>query len=139
MNDKKLAISKLNNSEYKLVVVKDNEIKYKSKEDSVSSIVDLLDNKPDLLKNSIVADKVIGRAVAMICDCGEVEFCYGSIISKGASDLFKQANISYKAKKEVEFIKNKDNTDLCPIEKLTLKVDNSNEGIEKIKEFLNKK
>lgn len=138
MNEKELAINKLDNSEFKLVVVKDNEIKYKSKEDSVSSIVDLLDNNPELLKNSIVADEVIGRAVAMICDCGDVEFCYGSIISNGALEVFKRANIPYKAKKEVEYIKNKDNTDLCPIEKLTLKVDNSSEGIEIIKKFLNK-
>ncbi|MCF8001687.1 MAG: DUF1893 domain-containing protein [Halanaerobiales bacterium] len=139
MNDKKLAINKLKKSEYKLVVVKDNEIKYKSREDSVSSIMDLLDENPELLKNSIVADKVIGRAVAMICDCGEVEFCYGTIISNGALDVFKNANIPYEANQKVEYIKNKDNTDLCPIEKLTLKVDNSSEGIEKIKEFLNKK
>lgn len=138
MDEKELAINKLNNSEYKLVVVKDNEIKYKSREDSVSSIVDLLDNNSELLKNSIVADKVIGRAVAMICDCGDVEFCYGSIISNGALDVFKRANIPYEAKKEVEYIKNKDNTDLCPIEKLTLKVDKSDVGIERIKEFLNK-
>ena len=74
MREKKLAIEKLKNSEYKLVVVKDNEIKYKSKEDSISSIVDLLDNRPELLKNAIVADKVIGRAVAMVCDYGKSNF-----------------------------------------------------------------
>jgi len=139
LRGKKLAIDKLKNSEYKLVVVKDDEIKYKSKEDSISSIVDLLDNRPELLKNAIVADKVIGRAVAMVCDYGKVKFCYGTIMSKGASNLFKKANISYEAKNNVEYIKNRDNTDLCPIEKLTLKVDHSSEGIAQIKEFLNKK
>lgn len=139
MNDKRLAIDQLNNSEYKLVVVKDNEIKYRSKEESVGSIVDLLDSNPGLLKNSIVADKIIGRAVAMVCDYGEVNFCYGSIISNGAVDVFEKANIPYKAKKEVKFIKNRDNTDLCPIEKLTLTVEQSKDGIDKIKEFLNKK
>ena len=139
MRGKKLAIEKLKNSEYKLVVVKDNEIKYKSKEDSISSIVDLLDNRPELLKDAIVADKVIGRAVAMVCDYGQVKFCYGSIMSKGASIFLKQANISYEAKNNVEYIKNRDDTDLCTIEKLTLKVDNSSKGIDKIKDFLNKK
>ncbi|MFO7814370.1 MAG: DUF1893 domain-containing protein [Halanaerobiales bacterium] len=139
MDGKKLAIDELNNSEYKLIVVKEDEIMYKSKEESVSSIVHLLDNNPKLLKNSIVADKVIGRAVAMVCDYASVEFCYGSIMSSGAVKVFEKSNIPYKTKKEVKQIRNIDDTDLCPIEKLILEVDNSRKGIEKIKEFLNNK
>src|SRR6056297_3827017 len=135
MNDKELAINELNDSDYSLIIVKEKEVKYKSKEESVGSIVSLLEEQPDLLKNAVVADKIIGRAVAMVCDFASVNYCYGQIVSKGAVDVFENNNLSYKAAEVVEAIKNRDNTDLCPIEKLTLDINDSAKGIEKIKEF----
>ncbi|MGM0446003.1 MAG: DUF1893 domain-containing protein [Bacillota bacterium] len=137
MNEKELAINGLNNSEYSLIIVKDNKIVYKSKKESVGSIVGLLENNSELLKEAIVADKIIGRAVAMICDYSSVKFCYGKIVSSGAVDIFEKRNLEYKAENIVKAIKNRDNTDLCPIEKLTLDVVDSEEGITRIKEFLN--
>ncbi|HKL12726.1 MAG TPA: DUF1893 domain-containing protein [Halanaerobiales bacterium] len=136
MNDKELAINELNDSDYSLIIVKEKEVKYKSKEESVGSIVSLLEEQPDLLENAVVADKIIGRAVAMVCDYASVKFCYGQIVSEGAIDIFNKNHLSFKASQKVKAIKNRDNTDLCPIEKLTLNIDNSAEGIKKIKEFL---
>ncbi len=136
MNEKELAINELNNSEYSLIIVKNNKIIYKSKKESVGSIVGLLENKPEILKDAFVADKIIGRAVAMICDYSSVKFCYGKIVSRGAVDIFKKRNLEYKAENIVKAIKNRDNTDLCPIEKLTLDVSDSEEGIKRIKEFI---
>ena len=136
MDEKELAINKLKESDYSLIVVKEKEVKYKSKEESVGSIVSLLDERPELLKDSVVADKIIGRAVAMVCDYASVKFCYGQIVSEGALDVFHRNNIPYETAKVVKAIKNRDNTDLCPIEKLTLNVTDSAEGIKKIKEFL---
>lgn len=137
MDEKQLAIKELNETNYSLIVVKDNKVKYRSKEESVGSIVGLLENRPELLENAVVADKIIGRAVAMVCDFTSVKFCYGQIVSKGAVDIFKENNLPYEAAKVVGAIKNRDNSDLCPIEKLTLGIDDSSEGIKKIKEFLN--
>jgi len=137
--DRQLAIEKLKNSSYSLVVVKNNKIQYKSKEESVGSIVDLMDNRADLLKKAVVADKIIGRAVAMICDYASVSFCYGLILSQGAVDHFNKVGLPYQAEKVVKTIRNRDDTDLCPMEKLTLEVENSLEGVKKIREFLNKK
>lgn len=138
MNNKELAINKLNNSDNSLVIVKNNEVVYKSKKESVGSIVGLLEDNPKILENAVVADKIIGRAVAMICDVSSVNYCYGKIVSKGAIDIFEKRNLKYNAEIIVEAIKNRDNTDLCPIEKLTMNVNKSEEGIKRIKKFLKK-
>ncbi len=138
MNDKELAINKLKESDYTLVIVKDNKVVYKSKKESVGSIVGLLENDPEILENAIVADKIIGRAVAMVCDYSSVKYCFGKIVSNGAVDIFEKRNLKYDAELIVKAIKNRDNTDLCPIEKLTLDVDDSKEGIKRIKDFLKK-
>lgn len=135
--EKQLAIDELNNTDYSLVVVKDNKVKYRSKEESVGSIVHLLEDKPQLLKDSVVADKIIGRAVAMVCDFAAVKFCYGQVVSEGAIDIFEKNDVSYQIEKKVKAIENKDKTDLCPIEKLTLEIEDSSKGIQRIKKFLN--
>lgn len=137
-DEQKLAVDELNNTDYSLIIVKNNNVQYRSKEESVSSIVSLMDNEPDLLKDSIVADKIIGRAVAMVCDHASVKYCYGSIISEGAVDIFNRNNLPFNFNQKVKAIRNRDNTDLCPIEKLTQNTNDSREGIKKIKEFLNK-
>ena len=134
--ERQIAINELTESDYLLVIVKDREIKYRSKDKGIRAIVGLLNNKPELLQEAVVADKVIGRAVAMICDYAQVKFCYGSIISKSAIEILQKADLSYQFKKKVEEIRNKNDTGLCPVEKLTLKTDNSAEGIKMINDFL---
>ena len=134
--EKQLAINELKQSSNLLVIVKNGQVQYKSKEKGVSAIIDLLDNRPDLLQEAVVADKVIGRAVAMVCDYARVKFCYGSVISESAVEILKKAEIPYEFGKKVEVIKNRDGTDLCPIEKRALKTEDSAEGIRMIKDFL---
>ncbi|MFW5787980.1 MAG: DUF1893 domain-containing protein [Halanaerobiales bacterium] len=75
-------------------------------------------------------------AVAMICDYAQVNFCYGSIISEGAIEILERTETPFAFDKKVKAIKNWDNTDLCPLEKLTLKTENSAEGIKMMKDFL---
>ena len=105
MEEKQLAINELNNTDYSLVVVKNSKVEYRSKEESVGSIVNLLENRPELLKNAVVADKLIGRAVAMVCDFASVNYCYGQIVSKGAVDVFEN-NVAVNAGADIIMLDN---------------------------------
>jgi hypothetical protein len=133
-----IAINELNNNNFSLVVVKNKEIVYKSRGKSLLPLVNLLEKNPKLLNDSIIADKIVGKAVAIICHYASVKYCYGSIMSNKAIELFNKNDLSYKADKKVNIIKNRDNTDLCPIEKLILEVDDFEKGINKIMNFFDK-
>lgn len=131
-------LNKFKNSFYTLIVIKNDEILYKSREDGIKSVIELYQNNPKLLEDATIIDKVVGRAVAMIYELASIKKCYGFLISEGALDILNEAEIFCKAEKTVKFIRNRKKDDLCPMEKLTLNIKDSSTGYEKIKEFLNK-
>ncbi len=51
---------------YTLVIVKDNKIKFHSKDKTIRPIMDAVDTLRDELRNAIVADRVVGRAVVLV-------------------------------------------------------------------------
>lgn len=138
MEDLQLAKDELKKGEYSLVLVKNGEIVGTSREKGVKGILEFYLNKKELLEGAAVADKLMGRAVAMICKGGKVKGVYTPLLSEGGETILKGGNIPYQADRIVKWIKNRDNTDLCPIEKLTLVVDEPQEGIKKILEFFQK-
>ena len=100
-------------------------------------ILDLYNNDKSILKNAIVADKVIGKAAALILKEANIKELYAELISENAIELLDKTNIKYRYNKKVREIRNRDNTDICPMEELALESNNADELIEKIKEKFN--
>lgn len=86
-----------------------------------------------------VADKVIGSAAAFLMIKGNATAAYGEIISSKAKKLFERYSIDYNYGKQVDFIKNKNNDGLCPLEKLCLNIENPEEAYKLISAFLQSK
>ena len=76
---------------------------------------------PQILLNASVADKVIGRAAAAILVMGKIDYLYAKVISLGAVEIFKKNNINFEYDKITDYIKNRDRTGICPMEKLAEK------------------
>ena len=93
----------------------------------------------NFLKNSSVADRVIGKAASMLLAHLEVKEVYTEIISETGIKILNDSNINIEYKKLVPYIKNRDKTDLCPVENLSLNIDESNyeKLIKEIEIFLN--
>jgi len=70
-------------------------------------------------KNLIVFDKKVGNAVALLCAYLGVKEIYGAIGSELAKKTLKEFNVKYYFLKTIPNILNKDETDLCPMEKLS--------------------
>lgn len=133
-----LAKSTLFENEYSIVVVKENEIIYKSESKGLQSLISLYKNNEDTLENSSIADKVIGRAAALILVDANIKEVYADLISQNAIDILDKSDIPYEYKTQVKEIKNRDNTGMCPMEELSLKCVSADELIEKIEEKFNK-
>ena len=138
MNNLMLAKSTLFENEYSIVVVKENEIVYKSESKGLQSLISLYKNDVNTLENSSIADKVIGRAAALILVDSNIKEVYADLISQNAIDILDKSNISYEYKSQVKEIRNRDNTGMCPMEELSLKCVSADELIEKIEEKFNK-
>ena len=67
-------------------------------------------------ENAFVADRIIGKAAALLYVYGKVQKVYTPIISKPAIQVFEEYGVDYTADQVIENIKNRKNDGLCPME-----------------------
>ena len=104
---------------------------------AVATLLQLLKEDSTLLKGSYIADRVIGKAAAMMMHYGGVEEVYGHTISEPAVAYFEKYRIPFCFGQKVPGILNREKSGLCPMEQLCLEIDHPQTAYEKIKIFLN--
>jgi len=118
-----------------LAVVKNGKLIFKSHEKGIKPIYTLAVKVEDV-KGSSLADRVIGKGAAMICKYIGVKEVYGSLISEAAAEVLNMADIKFSYEEICPYIRNRDNTGICPIEKLSLETEDVHELLDKIERFL---
>lgn len=68
------------------------------------------------MRGAAVADRVIGRAAALLLLCGGVSAVYGEVMSAPARGLLRDAGVEAEFGVLVKAIRNRSNTGLCPME-----------------------
>jgi len=131
-----LAKKILKEENYSCVVVKDNELKHAVIGHGIKPLLMLYKETPEDIEGSFVADKLIGRAAASILICARVKEAYGEVASRQAVELLEKYNIKIEYNILVEEIRNKDDSDMCPLEKLVQKISNPVGAVKAIEEFL---
>lgn len=114
-----------------IAVVSDGEV-FTSQERGVKPLLHLLTEKKGFLKGASVADKVIGKAAALLMVLGEIKEVHTLIISEPAIKVFEKHNIPCFYDKKVTRIVNRTGDGLCPMETLCLDVENPQEAFERI-------
>ena len=104
----------------------------------VKPILLFLENEPHSLKGAEVADRAIGKAAAMLLVLGGVQYVYGEIMSLSGRDYLEEAGITFSYGSLVEWINNRDGSDICPLERSVIKTDDPQEGYAAIKEALDR-
>lgn len=119
-----------------LVIVKNGEVIYKSKDRGIKPLYLAVTELEKEMEGSSLADKVIGRAAAMLCEYAGVAELHTILISKSAQEVLNNGRIRYKFDVETELILNRDKTGSCPVEKLSQNITEIKLLLSKIKEFL---
>ena len=114
-----------------IAVVSDGEV-FTSQERGVKPLLFLLKEKKEFLKGASVADKVIGKAAALLMVLGEIKEVHTLIISEPAIKVFEKHNIPCFYDKKVTRIVNRTGDGLCPMETLCLNVDDPQEAFDRI-------
>lgn len=83
----------------------------------------LLSLQSGSLAGAFVADKVVGKAAAMMLARGGAIEVYAAIISEPALEVLKQHKVICLYGELVKNIINRDKTGICPMEKAVLHVD----------------
>ena len=114
-----------------IAVVSDGEV-FTSQERGVKPLLFLLKEKKEFLKGASVADRVIGKAAALLMVLGEIKEVHTLIISEPAIKIFEKYNIPCFYDKKVTRIVNRTGDGLCPMETLCLDVENPQEAFDRI-------
>ncbi len=107
---------RLNRKDASLVVAyQDGTIK-EYYQDRIIDLVSILKENETALKGSSIADKVVGKVAAAVMAVAGVSKLHANTLSKIAIPVLEQAGITYSYGKVVDYIKNKDQTGMCPME-----------------------
>ena len=131
INDLKNILLKENHT---IVIYKNDASVIFSNDRGVAPLMKFLKEDSAQLKNSMLADKVIGKAAALLMVYAGVKEVYTPIISTPALDVFKHHNIRILYDKVVDRIINRKGDGLCPMETLYLDVENPEEAFFRILE-----
>jgi len=71
-----------------------------------------------LMRGAYLADKMLGKAAALICVHGGVLAVYANKMTLAAAEVFAEYGIIFEADEFIERVMNRDMTDLCPMERL---------------------
>lgn len=100
----------------------------------VSPIISKIRQDKNYFSGKQIGDIVIGKAAALLLVLSGAKSVYGRIMSKAAIEIFKENNIEFKYSEVVEYIHNRTNTGLCPLEDSVKDENNPEKALEKIEE-----
>ena len=102
----------------------------------VKDLFELVETRSEALEGASVADRVIGRGAALLLALGHVGRVYAQIISEPAVLVLQDYDIEVEYDKLVPNIINRNGTDICPVENLTMAMTQPEKAFTVIKEFL---
>jgi hypothetical protein len=96
----------------------------------ISPIISLLKNDPSVLRGAAAADRVIGKAAAMLLAYGGAAAVWGDIMSKPALDFLNASDIPASCGRVVPILKNREGTGQCPMEMKAASLTSASEAYE---------
>ena len=118
------------NGNYSIVVVKNGNILVKKKGDGIKPIIEIINEFKDEITNSIIGDKILGKASALLCVYSKVKGVYSPQATKTAIAILIKSGIPVEIDKIVPYITNKDQDGICPFEKMIMNVNSEYEAYE---------
>lgn len=135
MNNLKKALELLKSREFTCVLCRGDEI-ITSTRRGVAPMLEYIEMGIDL-KSFCAADKVIGKAAAMLFHLVGITELYGEIMSKPAAEYLSKTNIVFSYGTLTEKIINRNGDGLCPMETAVLDINDPKKGLTAIKNKYN--
>ena len=137
MNQKNKVTERLKEGGYSFVLYKDGEWSTSEKR-GIAPIMELLRENKELLKGAYVADKVIGKAAALLLIEGGISYLHTQVISEHAIEVLRMSNIEFEYQSLVPYIVNRAGDGMCPMEETVLEVTDSTKAYKLLQEKIKK-
>jgi len=103
---------------------------YFSYDSGIKPVISKIIEDRYFFKDLIIADKVIGKASAMLFAYSKAKKVFAFTLSKSGKQILDKYGIEYEYDKLVDYIINNKGDDMCPMEKTVKDIDDLNEAYE---------
>lgn len=130
------AVEEIKKEECCCVVIQKGRVVTKCMGMGITPILDLLEREPELLENSIVVDKIVGKAASMLFVLGKVSAVHGVLMSKSAEQYLKNKGVYISCERCIDVISNRTGDGICPLEKSVKDISDEKEAYEVLKQTM---
>ena len=123
---------------YSLVIYKDGKIIMTSKEKGLKPIMVAIAEYREEIKGAILADKIIGKAAALLCIYGGIKEVYAHTLSDCAKEILQKNGVRVESNRVVPYIINREGNDKCPMEKLVENIEVPEDAHKAVLNFISK-
>ena len=134
MSDIERAKSLLKSGGYTCVLCR-GDITYTDTQRGVAPLMEWLGNGTDL-RGFSAADKVVGRAAALLFMLAGVAELHSDVMSRAAADILKDSGIRFSYGELTDHIINRRGDGICPMEQLTADISDPSAAYDAIKQKL---
>jgi len=123
MTDLEIAVQELKNHDYSLVAVKNQTVRFTGRGPGLRPLLQAAEQLKEQLAGACLADKVVGKAAALLCLHFKVSSLYTPLISLPARQFERHPGLPFQAERSVPFIRAGEGEKKCPMEELTESID----------------
>jgi len=136
MSDLEKAKRILKERDQSLVIVKAGKTIFRSNSSGIDSVLQAIEKFGEKLSGASAADKIVGKAAALLLAYSHVAGVYADILSrKGLSTLSKHG-IPVEYDLLVPEILDKERRDICPFERFASKIESPNDAFEELRAYV---
>lgn len=136
MTDLELAIGMFHAQEASFVLVNDGHALAQGTRDGIGELLEALETLGSSVHGASLADKIVGKAVAMVAVYGGLSAVYSPLASEAARSMLARHHIDLKADRIVPLILNRRNDGPCPMERLTMPLEEPKDAVVALKQFV---
>ena len=103
---------------------------YVSFESGIRPVIDRLNEDIYYFRGLSVADKIVGKASAMLFSLSGVKEVYAAVLSQSGKEILDKYGIDYEYGKLVDYIVNRKGDGMCPMEMTVKDIDDLKEAYE---------
>ncbi len=138
MQDLEIAKEQLYSKQLTLSIVKNSQVLFQTDSHRISGFIHAIDTLGKELNGASVADRVAGKALALLCVYAGIHEVYAEVLSKKAQALFQENKVICQWETLVDNVLDLKKTGVCPFEKAASEISDPKNSYAVFKALLEK-
>ena len=133
MKDLEIAERRLGEADLTLSIVRDEHVLFETASHGISGFLRAIQELGEQLNGASAADRIVGKAIALLCLYAGIEGVYGSVMSIEARKFFEENKVHAEWKVLIGNILDNCKVATCPFERLAAGITDPEEAYKKLK------